>query len=68
MGFTVVAQLDGIECTDKKGRLLSYILPEKMMHLADKPKDPLFVNKMMHYQWWTMERIFYQKKFTKFFR
>eukprot|EP01091_Cochliopodium_minus_P000242 TRINITY_DN1025_c0_g1_i1.p1 TRINITY_DN1025_c0_g1~~TRINITY_DN1025_c0_g1_i1.p1 ORF type:complete len:298 (-),score=93.43 TRINITY_DN1025_c0_g1_i1:108-1001(-) len=68
MGFTYGPQIDGIDCVDKKGRMLSFILPEKMMHHPELANDKNLVKKMMHYSWWTLERIFYQKKYASYFR
>jgi len=68
MGFTYGPQIDGIPCVDKKGILLSYIFPERMMHHPELATDKDLAKKMMQYSWWTLERTFYQKKFAPYFR
>ena len=66
--ITVSTQVGGVDCFDKKGRMVNFLFPK---HLADNEtlaKDKDMVKKMMHFQWYTLEKIFHQKKYIKHFR
>jgi len=61
-------QIAGVDSFDAKKRLLSFILPINMIKLPNMGQDKQMVNKMAHYAWWTIEKVFYQKKYIRCFR